>query len=138
MGYANGKVILVSTVRDMLGSQGWSLYRSFNNEYIFRDTEGDLLAVPQHPTKPHLIYLDELLECTHILREEFIQVARPEWDISRGKDLHNQIHFNLWLDPGNAGVSDIQALFSALSELNRAAGGFGLTFQEYEAEVAAS
>ncbi|MFC1783545.1 hypothetical protein ACFL02_08160 [Planctomycetota bacterium] len=130
MGFENRKVLLFSTVKDMLESQGWSFYQIFNNEYIFKDAEGEVLAIPQHPTKPRLIYLDQLLSCTPVLRQEFIEAASLDWDLSSGKSLNNYLQFDLWLDPGDADSADIQALFSALSELNRAAGGLGLTFQK--------
>ena len=133
MGYGNGKVLLGSTVASMLKSQGWSLHRSFNNEYIFKNSDGEMLAIPQHRTKPQLIRLDDLLNCTRILRQEFIAVASQEWDITNSKAAHRQIQFDIWLDPGNASGSDIGALFSSLSDLNRAAGGFGLTFDDSEA-----
>ena len=75
MGYGNGKVLLGSTVMSMLKLQGWSLHRSFNNEYIFKNSDGETLAIPQHRTKPQLICLDDLLNCTRVLRQEFIAVA---------------------------------------------------------------
>lgn len=132
MGFTHNKVLLVSSVQEMFRSEGWPLYRTFNNSFIFRNADGDQIAVPQHPTKPYLIYLEELLRNSRILRDEFIRIARPEWDLANGESLANQVHFDLWLDPGNAGVSDIQTLFAALSEVNRAAGGLGLTFQEHQ------
>ena len=135
MGQGNGKVLLGSTVMSMLESQGWSLHRSFNNEYIFKNSDGETLAIPQHPTKPQLICLGDLLNCTPVLRQEFIAVARQEWDIANSETAHRQIQFDIWLDPGNASGSDIEALFSSLSDLNRAAGGFGLTFDNAEAVV---
>lgn len=133
MGHGNGKVLLGSTVVSMLESQGWSLHRSFNNEYIFRNSDGEILAIPQHRTKPHLIYLNDLLNCTQVLRQEFIAVASQEWDIANSGAANKQIQFDIWLDPGDASGSDIGALFSSLSDLNRAAGGFGLTFDDAEA-----
>jgi len=36
--------------------------------------------------------------------------------------------FDLWIDPGQSSVEDIQALFQGLSDLNRAHGGSGLSF----------
>ena len=132
MGNENSKVLLFSTVRDMLESQGWILYRLFNNEYIFKNEAGDILALPQHPKKPRLLYLDDLLTCSQILRQEFIEAARQEWNMARCESIETHIHFDVWLDPGDADISDIQALFSTLSDLNRAAGGYGLAFCESE------
>ncbi|MBN1764172.1 MAG: HDOD domain-containing protein [Sedimentisphaerales bacterium] len=130
MGHENRKVLLVSTVRDMLATQGWLLYQTFNKEYIFKNSEGEILAFPQHPSKPQLIYLDEILKRTRILRQEFIELARQDWVISKNPSLDLDIHFDISINPGEANVSDIQKLFSTLSDLNRAACGFGLSFHE--------
>ena len=87
MGDENRKVLLVSTVRDMLKSQGWSLYLSFNNEHIFKNADGAVLAVSHHPTKSQLIYLDELIKRTPVLRQEFIEAAHRQWGIAGSKSL---------------------------------------------------
>ena len=125
-------VIPLSTVKAMLEAEGWAFYRTFNQEYIFKDENGAVLALPQNPHRPRLIYLDELLRCTQILRKEFVRVARPGWNITGENEGPNALQFEIWLDPGEAGVSEIQGLLTALSDLNRAAGGFGLTFEEAE------
>lgn len=38
------------------------------------------------------------------------------------------VSFDLWIDPGHATIDDLRELFQAFSDLNRAAGGAGLTF----------
>ncbi|KPK76217.1 MAG: hypothetical protein AMJ79_07565 [Phycisphaerae bacterium SM23_30] len=126
------KVLLFSTVKDMLQSQGWSLYRPFNKEYIFKNADGEILAVPQHPDNSRLIYLDELLNRSAVLRREFMEAARPEWALAGDKSGNTHFQFDIWLDPGGAGVWEIEALFLALSDLNRAGGGFGLTLHKTE------
>ena len=133
MEHKNRKVLLLSTVRDLLASQGWSLDHSFNQEYIFKNDAGEILGIPKHPTKARLINLDDLLGCTQLLREEFTQAARLEWDISSSESLDTEMQFNLHLNPGACDVADIHTLFSSLSDLNRAVDGFGLTFLEPEA-----
>lgn len=40
----------------------------------------------------------------------------------------SDLEFDLWIDPGEAKVDDIQELFRTLSDLNRVHGGAGLTF----------
>ena len=119
------KVLLASTLRDLLKPQGWYLYLSFNNEFLFKNNKDEILAVPQHPTKPHLVYLDELLKRSPVLRQEFIDAARPEWDIADEPLSLTHLHFDLFIDPGDAGIAEVQAVLTALSELNRSAGGFG-------------
>ena len=128
----NRKVLLISTVRNMLVSQEWPIYLFFNNEHIFKNDKGEIIAVPRHPIKPNLIYLSELLNRVPFLRQEFIEAARPEWDLLDDKTLYDNLSIDLWLDPGNAEVSDIQNLFSALSELNRTVGGFGFDWHQAE------
>ena len=133
MGHENRKVLLFPAIKDMLEAEGWSLYLSFNKEYLFKNEDGEILAIPQHPKKPQMVYLDDILKCTMILRQKFIELARPEWDLSSDNSIDSQIQFNIWLDPGDADVSDIQELFTTLSDLNRAAGGYGLDFNETQA-----
>ena len=128
----NRMVIPLSTVKAMLEGEGWAFYRTFNKEYIFKDESGEVLSLPQNPNRPRLIYLDELLQSTEVLRKEFVRVSRPEWNITGEDDAHNTLQFDLWLDPGAAGVGEVATLLTALSELNRAAGGFGITFEQAE------
>jgi|GEM_PF-1243089 len=135
MEYTNRKVLLFPTLKNMLETEGWSLYLSFNNEYLFKNEAGKILAIPQHPKKPQLIYLDDILKCTMILRQEFIELARPEFDTISDHSINSQIQFDIWIDPGNADVSNIQELFTSLSDLNRAVGGYGLDFIETEADT---
>ena len=131
----NRKVLMISTVRNMLVSEEWSTYLFFNNEHIFKNSKGQIIAVPQHPTKPNLIYLGELLKRVPFLRQELIEAACAEWDMADDKALSANLRLDLWLDPGNAEVSDIQNLFSSLSELNRAAGGLGFDWHENESVI---
>lgn len=42
----------------------------------------------------------------------------------------HELDFDLYVDPGNADVSDLVALFRALSDLHRACGGTGLQFKD--------
>jgi len=128
----NRMVIPLSTVKAMLEGEGWTFYRTFNKEYIFKSADDKVLALPQNPNRPRLIYLDELLQCTQVLRKEFVKVSRPEWNITGEDDAQNTLQFDLWLDPGAADAGEITALLTALSDLNRAAGGFGLSFNEAE------
>ncbi|MCP4711864.1 MAG: hypothetical protein GY869_24860 [Planctomycetes bacterium] len=128
----NRMVIPLSTVKAMLEEEGWTFYRTFNKEYIFKGEGDEVLALPQNPNRPRLIYLDELLQCTQVLRKEFVKVSRSEWNITGEDDGHDALQFDLWVDPGEANGVEINALLTALSDLNRAAGGFGLSFNESE------
>ncbi|MBN2377442.1 MAG: hypothetical protein JXD22_13655 [Sedimentisphaerales bacterium] len=121
------KVLLASFVKTTLAAKGWTFNIFFNNEYIFKNKLGDILAIPHHPTNPALVYLDDLLCHAVDLGPEFIAAARPEWDIIDTKESSQNLHFDFWLDPGQASAWDIQEFFSALSQVNRASGGLGLT-----------
>jgi len=128
----NRMVIPLSTVKAMLEGEGWVFYRTFNNEYIFKGEDGEVLSLPQNPHRPRLIYLDKLMQCTQVLRKEFVKVSRPEWNITGEDEGHDALQFDLWVDPGGASAGEVNALLTALSDLNRAAGGYGLTFSEAE------
>ena len=128
----NRMVIPLSTVKAMLEGEGWTFYRTFNKEYIFKGAGDEVLSLPQNPHRPRLIYLDELLQSTEVLRKEFVKVSRSEWNITGEDEGHNALQFDLWVDPGAANAGEINELMTALSDLNRAAGGFGLTFNEAE------
>ena len=121
------KVLLASFVKTALGEKGWTFNIFFNNEYIFKNQQGDILAIPHHPNNPALVYLDDLLSHALALGPEFIAAARPEWDIVNSSQASQKQHFDFWLDPGQASVWDIQEFLSALSQVNRASGGLGLT-----------
>ena len=128
MGRRSKKVLLVSTVKKMLESVGWADCMTFNKDFIFKNSDGEVLAIPQHPKKPQLLYLDDLLRSTPVLRQEFVNLASPEWDLSDDQD--EPMQFEIWLDAGRADESDIQAFFSSLSEMDRALGGLGYEFEE--------
>ena len=132
MGQPKKKVLLASSVKQMLESQGWILYRTFNNEFIFKNDDGEMFSLSHHPKKTNLIYLDDLLRNTPVLHQEFIDAAREEWDLACDPSLQKELQLDIWFDPGAADVSDIQRLLSALSDLNRAVGGFGITLHEAE------
>lgn len=121
------KVLLASFVKSALGAKGWTFNNFFNNEYIFKNKQGDILALPHHPTNPALVYLDDLLGQASGLGPEFVAAARPQWDIIHSKASSQSLHFDFWLDSGQASAWDIQEFLSALSQVNRASGGLGLT-----------
>lgn len=62
------------------------------------------------------------------LKEAGIVLGNEDLKFKFDLEIPSPREFNLWIDPGNASVDDIKELFSALSDLNRAHGGPGLTF----------
>jgi len=127
MNSSKKKVLLASFVKSALGAKGWTFNNFFNNEYIFKNKQGDILALPHHPTNPALVFLDDLLGHASASGPEFIAAARPQWDIVHSRESSQNPHFDFWLDPGQASAWDIQEFLSALSQVNRATGGLGLT-----------
>jgi hypothetical protein len=75
---------------------------------------------------PLSLRLRQLLKSNAVTLQELGHIlAELKWP--RGKK--NEAQFELFIDPGDAATEDIQAVFEALSDLHRAAGGLGLEFK---------
>ena len=130
MGNRKRKVLLLSDVRRLLESRGWILQDSCEDREVYRDGEGNLLPIQRHTTDPRLAYLDTALTFVRNLRAELVALAHDEEDVRADEGSPTDLGFDVFIDPGESDVEDIQALFAALSVLDRAAGGFGLTFRQ--------
>jgi len=109
--------------------KGWALGHSSEESILFRDNCDAALAVPLHPTRPDLIYLEDLLSRTPVLHQEFIAEA---FDELPAEDLR----LDVVIAPGQADDEDIRALLDALSALNCALGGAGLAAEQIETVTA--
>lgn len=63
-------------------------------------------------------------------------IVTPEPEATEGEvelsshSISVDLDFTVWVDPGRADLHDITALFRAMSDLHRAAGGTGLVFHD--------
>lgn len=120
------KVLRTSYVQQQMQHEGWSLAHSSSETIAFSDGGDKLIPIPLHPTRPDLIYRSDLIPRIPVLRKEFGDAAFEELPAEN-------VGFDVLLVPGGAEDADIQALFDALSNLNFALGGSGLTFRQVEA-----
>lgn len=123
------RLLRTSDVQRQLQQKGWSLAHSSKDTMVFCDDRDKLLAIPLHPTRPDLVYLGDLTPRIPVLRREFSEAAFEELPLE-------DVGLDVLMIPGHASETDIQALLSALSNLNRVLGGSGLTFQQVEAVTA--
>ncbi len=134
IGAAGAKVVHVADVRAFLSLEGWKYVGSSRHRHLYRKEPvgpsgghpPKLIVVPEHSASPNLYRLSDLFQNVPVAREKFDDVAVDEADGLRGADLS----FNVYIDPGEADESDIETLFRALNDLNRAAGGVGITVQQ--------
>jgi len=95
-------------------------------------TAQDLLGFLRSETSLEEIYL--ALESLGFYRANRspsnVAENRNEAPRSAGQQQLSQVA--LYIDPGSAGVADVQAVLEALSEYHRAAGGIGLEFDSDE------
>ena len=123
------RVLRTSDVQRQLQHKGWSLAHSSRDTVVFCDDRDKLLAIPLHPTRPDLVYLGDLTPRVPVLRKEFSEAAFEELPLEG-------LGLDVMITPGHATEADIQSLLDALSNLNRALGGSGLTFHNVEAVTA--
>ncbi len=116
------RVLRTSYVRELMERKGWKLTHSTGDTVFFVDNADRLVAIPLHPTRPDLIRLADLTPRVPVLRWEFSNSAFEELPAE-------DAYLDVLIMRGSADDADIQALFDALSDLNVALGGKGLTFE---------
>ena len=122
------QVLRKSFVLERMQREGWSPAQASDRGIVLSKAGRTPLPIPLHPTRPDLIYLKDLTERVPVLRREFSDAAFEELPVG-------DFGFEILIVPGQAAATDIQELFGALSELDSALGGSGLTIDRQEART---
>ena len=112
------KIIRTADVERWLKAEGWDRIHRTTGTIVFRDARGTLLPIPLHPTRPDLIYLEDLIPRVPLLKQEFIIAAFEEIPF-------DGFGFELLIDTGEDRAAEV---FDALSELHATLGGSMLVF----------
>lgn len=123
------KVLWTSYIQKQMQDHGWSLTQSSDHTVVFSDKNNELLSIPRHPTRSDLIYLSELTSRTPVLKLEFSEAAFEELPLE-------DVGLEVLIDQSHAEDTDTLAFLTALSNMNRAMGGAGLSFTAIEAITA--